>query len=100
MCPVVRALKARPDDFEVRVCVTAQHREMLDQVLRIFDVEPDYDLNVMRDGQSLTESASRILEGLGPVLKQHEPGLLLVQGDTTTAFCAALAAFYQNIPVG
>jgi UDP-N-acetylglucosamine 2-epimerase (non-hydrolysing) len=100
LCPVVRALKARPEDFDVRVCVTAQHREMLDQVLAIFGVEPDHDLNVMRDSQSLTESASRILERLEPVLKQDRPGMLLVQGDTTTAFCGALAAFYQNIPVG
>jgi UDP-N-acetylglucosamine 2-epimerase (non-hydrolysing) len=100
LCPVVRALKAHPEDFEVRVCVTAQHRKMLDQVLAVFEVEPDYDLNVMRAGQSPTEAASRILERLEPVLKQDQPGMLLVQGDTTTAFCGALAAFYQNIPVG
>ncbi len=100
LCPVVRALKARPEDFEVLVCVTAQHREMLDQVLAIFGVVPDHDLNVMCDGQSLTESAGRILERLEPVLKQEQPGMVLVQGDTTTAFCGALAAFYQNIPVG
>lgn len=77
LCPVVRALKARPEDFDVRVCVTAQHREMLDQVLAIFGVEPDHDLNVMRDSQSLTESASRILERLEPLLKQDRPGMLL-----------------------
>jgi UDP-N-acetylglucosamine 2-epimerase (non-hydrolysing) len=80
--------------------VTAQHREMLDGVLKTFEVQPHYDLDVMRDGQSLTESAARILERLEPVLKQDRPDMVLVQGDTTTTLCGALAAFYQNIAVG
>jgi UDP-N-acetylglucosamine 2-epimerase (non-hydrolysing) len=80
--------------------VTAQHREMLDGVLTTFEVQPDYDLDVMRDGQSLTEAAARILERLEPVFKQDRPDMVLVQGDTTTTLCGALAAFYQNIAVG
>jgi UDP-N-acetylglucosamine 2-epimerase len=100
LCPVVRALKAQPDRFEVRVCATAQHRQMLDQVLSVFGVTPDHDLDVMRDGQSLAEVSSRMFERLDPVLQRDAPGLVLVQGDTTTTLCGALAAFYRDIPVG
>jgi UDP-N-acetylglucosamine 2-epimerase len=99
LCPVIRALKARPAQFDVRICVTAQHRQMLDQVLAVFGVTPDWDLDIMRDGQSLAEVSSRTLERLDPVLEQGSPDLVIVQGDTTTAFCAALAAFYRSIPV-
>jgi UDP-N-acetylglucosamine 2-epimerase (non-hydrolysing) len=99
LCPLVRALNAQPDRFEVRVCATAQHRQMLDQVLNVFGITPDYDLDLMREGQSLAELSSRLLERLDPVLKEVAPGLTIVQGDTTTAFCAALASFYRNVPV-
>jgi UDP-N-acetylglucosamine 2-epimerase (non-hydrolysing) len=100
LCPVIRALKARPDRFEVCVCATAQHRQMLDQVLNLFGITPDYDLDLMRDGQSLAELSSRLIERLDPVLEEVAPGLTIVQGDTTTTFCAALASFYRNLPVG
>jgi len=98
LAPVVRCLK---DDarFEARVVVTAQHREMLDQVLQAFSIAPDYDLNVMQPGQTLTEAASRILAALEPVFERERPDCVLVQGDTTTTFCGALAAFYKRIPV-
>jgi UDP-N-acetylglucosamine 2-epimerase len=99
LCPVIRALKAQPDRFEVRVCATAQHRQMLDQVLAVFGITPDYDLDIMREGQSLADVSSRTLDRLDPVLNEARPDLVIVQGDTTTAFCAALAAFYRNIPV-
>ncbi len=98
LAPVVKCLKGDPR-FEARVAVTAQHREMLDQVLKAFSIQPDYDLNVMRAGQTLSESASRILEALEPVLERERPDCAIVQGDTTTTFCAALAAFYKSIPV-
>ncbi len=99
MAPVYDALKATPD-IEVRVAVTAQHREMLDQVLRLFGIEPDYDLNVMKPGQGLTEITAAVLAGLKPVLEDYAPDLLLVHGDTTTTLSASLAAYYQQIPVG
>ena len=100
LCPVIRHMKSRPDDFDVRVCVTAQHREMLDHVLNAFDVTPDRDLDIMRPGQTLYQSTSRIIAALEPVLAEEKPGIVLVQGDTTTTFCGALAAFYAKIPVG
>src|ERR1035441_9420922 len=100
LCPVIRHKKSRPSDFVVRVCVTAQHREMLDQVLHAFDVTPDQDLDIMRPGQTLSESTSRIVGALEPILSQEKPDIVLVQGDTTTTFCGALAAFYAKVPVG
>ena len=100
LCPVIRHMKSRPDDFDVRVCVTAQHREMLDQVLHAFDVTPDRDLDIMRPGQTLSQSTSRIIAALEPILAEEKPDIVLVQGDTTTTFCGALAAFYAKIPVG
>ncbi len=99
LCPVVRALRARPEHFEVRVCATAQHRQMLDQVLAVFDVTPDYDLDVMREGQSLAAVSGRLIDRLDPVLEETRPDLVVVQGDTTTTFFGALDAFYRNIPV-
>src|SRR5260370_26185009 len=100
LCPVILRLRANPAGFDVRVCVTAQHREMLDQVLEAFRVKPDFDLDLMLPGQSLFQSTSRIVAGLEPVLDAVRPGMVLVQGDTTTTFCGALAAFYKNVPVG
>jgi UDP-N-acetylglucosamine 2-epimerase (non-hydrolysing) len=100
LCPVIRQLKSRPNEFDVRVCVTAQHREMLDQVLNAFEVLPDRDLDIMRPGQTLDQSTSRIIAALGPALAEEKPNIVLVQGDTTTTFCGALAAFYAKIPVG
>lgn len=99
MAPVVRALAAAPD-IEARVCVTAQHREMLDQVLQLFGIIPDYDLNLMKPGQGLTEITTGVLTGLKPVLEAWRPDLVLVHGDTTTTLGAALSAYYQQIPVG
>lgn len=99
MAPVVKALAAEPG-IESRVCVTAQHREMLDQVLALFGIVPDVDLDLMQSGQDLTAITSRVLSGLQPVLKAEAPDLVLVHGDTTTTFAAALAAYYQKIPVG
>ncbi|WLI76621.1 UDP-N-acetylglucosamine 2-epimerase (non-hydrolyzing) [Kosakonia sp. H02] len=99
MAPLVHAL-AKDPDFEARVCVTAQHREMLDQVLNLFSIVPDYDLNIMRPGQGLTEITCGILEGLKPILESFHPDVVLVHGDTTTTIAASLAAFYQRIPVG
>jgi UDP-N-acetylglucosamine 2-epimerase (non-hydrolysing) len=100
LAPVIAALRGRPDVFETRVAVTAQHREMLDQVLECFGVEPDYDLDIMEHGQSLSDITSRVLCGVEPLLANERPDIVLVQGDTTTVFAAALAAFYQQIPVG
>lgn len=100
MCPLVLELKSRPDEFETVVCVTGQHREMLDQVLGVFGVEPDYDLAVMRSGQTLFDITSGVLLGIKPVLEEERPDAVLVHGDTTTSFAAALAAFYLQIPVG
>ncbi|WP_114194948.1 non-hydrolyzing UDP-N-acetylglucosamine 2-epimerase [Edaphovirga cremea] len=99
MAPLVHAL-AQDEAFEAKVCVTAQHREMLDQVLRLFEIKPDYDLNIMRPGQGLTEITCRILEGLKPVLDEFKPDVVLVHGDTTTTMATSLAAFYERIPVG
>ena len=100
MCPVVKELQKHPEEFETLVCVTGQHREMLDQVLRIFEVVPDYDLDIMRAGQDLYDVTSRVLLGMRDVLKECQPDVVLVHGDTTTSSAAALAAFYQQIPVG
>jgi UDP-N-acetylglucosamine 2-epimerase (non-hydrolysing) len=100
LAPVVRHLRAQPDIFETRIAVTAQHRGMLDQVLEIFSLRPDYDLDLMRPGQDLFESTSRIVAALEPVLQRESPDCVLVQGDTTTTFCGALAASYKRIPVG
>ena len=99
MAPLVDAL-AKDAFFDARVCVTAQHREMLDQVLNLFSIETDYDLNIMKPGQGLTEITCRILEGLKPILESFKPDVVLVHGDTTTTVATSLAAFYQRIPVG
>src|SRR5438045_260301 len=100
LCPVLLHMKQRTSEFTVKTCVTAQHRGMLDQVLKAFGVTPDYDLDVMQPGQTLAKSTSRILAQLEPVLTAEKPDLVLVQGDTTTTLCGALGAFYQRIPVG
>ena len=100
MCPVVHHLRSLPGRFEVRVCVTGQHRAMLDQVLAAFAVVPDYDLNAMTPGQTLAESTSRILAALDRVMADQNHDLVLIQGDTTTTLCGALTAFYRQIPVG
>jgi UDP-N-acetylglucosamine 2-epimerase (non-hydrolysing) len=99
LCPVIRSLREHPSNFQVKVCVTAQHRQMLDQVLEAFQVKPDYDLDLMLPGQTLYQSTSRILAGLEPVLGEEKPAMAIVQGDTTTTLCGALAAFYSRIPV-
>jgi len=99
LCPVIRSLREHPLKFLVKVCVTAQHREMLDQVLQAFEVKPDHDLDLMLPGQTLFQSTSRILAGLEPVLRAEQPAMVVVQGDTTTTLCGALAAFYARIPV-
>ena len=99
MAPVVKALK-NDTFFDSRVCITAQHREMLDQVLLLFEIEPEYDLNIMQQDQSLTDITSRILMELEHVLTEWRPDIVLVHGDTTTTFAASLAAFYQQIPIG
>lgn len=100
MCPLVKEFQKYPNDFETVVCVTGQHREMLDQVLCIFDVVPDYDLNIMKQGQDLYDVTARVLTGMRDVLNECKPDVVLVHGDTTTSTAAALAAFYQQIPVG
>ena len=100
MCPLVKEFKRFPDLFDTKVCVTGQHREMLDQVLHIFDIHPDYDLNIMKQGQDLYDITSRVLLGMRDILQQVKPDVVLVHGDTTTSTAAALAAFYQQIPVG
>lgn len=100
MCPLVKEFQKHTDEFETIVCVTGQHREMLDQVLKIFEVTPDYDLNIMKQGQDLTDVTTRILNGLRDVFKEIRPDVVLVHGDTTTSMAAALAAFYAQIPVG
>lgn len=99
MAPLVKRLISHPEAFEAIVCVTGQHREMLDQVLRIFDITPDYDLNIMKQGQDLTDVTIRVLEGMRGVLNEVSPDIVLVHGDTTTSTAAALAAFYKQIPV-
>lgn len=100
MAPLVKEFQKYPEKFETIVCVTGQHREMLDQVLRIFDIVPDYDLNIMKQGQDLYDITARVLTGMRDVLKDVKPDVVLVHGDTTTSTAAALAAFYQQIPVG
>ena len=100
MAPLVLELKKRPEEFEAIVTVTAQHRQMLDQVLSIFNIEPDYDLNIMKDRQTLMDVTTRGLEGLNDVMQKVKPDIVLVHGDTTTTFIAGLAAFYNQIPVG
>lgn len=100
MCPLVKEFQKDLSEFKTIVCVTGQHREMLDQVLTIFDVKPDYDLNIMKQGQDLTDVTARVLTGMRDVFKQCRPDVVLVHGDTTTSTAAALAAFYAQIPVG
>lgn len=100
MCPLVKEFQKHPEEFNTIVCVTGQHREMLDQVLTIFDVRPDYDLNIMKQGQDLTDVTARVLTGMRDVFAKCRPDVVLVHGDTTTSTAAALAAFYQQIPVG
>ena len=99
MAPLVLELEKRPE-LESVVCVTAQHREMLDSVLEEFHIKPKHDLNIMQSGQSLSDITSRVLHGMAPVYEDEKPGLVLVHGDTTTTFAASLAAFYAHIPVG
>ena len=100
MAPLVKELEKHTTEFDIKVCVTGQHREMLDQVLSIFDIEPDYDLNIMKQGQDLYDITSRVLIGMRDVLVECKPDIVLVHGDTTTSTAAALAAFYQQILVG
>ena len=100
MAPLVKEFQKYPEDFKTIVCVTGQHRQMLDQVLRIFDIQPEIDLNIMQQGQDLYDITSRVLTGMRDVLKEVKPDVVLVHGDTTTSTAAALAAFYQQIPVG
>ncbi len=100
MAPLVKEFQKYPHKFKTIVCVTGQHRQMLDQVLEIFDIKPDYDLNIMKQGQDLYDVTARVLTGMRDVLKETQPDVVLVHGDTTTSTAAALAAFYQQIPVG
>lgn len=100
MAPLVKEFQKHPDVFQTIVCVTGQHRQMLDQVLRLFEITPDYDLNIMKQGQDLYDVTSRVLLGMRDVLQESNPDLVLVHGDTTTSTAAALAAFYRQIPVG
>ena len=100
MAPLVKEFQKHPETFKTIVCVTGQHRQMLDQVLQIFDITPDYDLNIMKQGQDLYDVTARVLTGMRDVLKEANPDVVLVHGDTTTSTASALAAFYQQIPVG
>lgn len=100
MAPLVKEFQKHAEQFQTIVCVTGQHRQMLDQVLQIFDITPDYDLNIMKQGQDLYDVTARVLTGMRDVLKEAQPDVVLVHGDTTTSTAAALAAFYQQIPVG
>lgn len=100
MAPLVKEFQKHPEEFKTIVCVTGQHREMLDQVLQIFEITPDYDLNIMKQGQDLYDVTARVLTGMRDVLTKTKPDVVLVHGDTTTSTAAALAAFYQQIPVG
>ena len=100
MCPLVKEFQKDPESFETVVCVTGQHREMLDQVLQIFEVKPDYDLNIMKQGQDLYDVTARVLVGMRDILDTVKPDVVLVHGDTTTSMAAAMAAFYRQIPVG
>jgi len=99
MAPLVKAFEKEKEVFETRVCVTAQHRQMLDQVLDLFEVVPDYDLDIMKPGQDLYDITANVLQGMKPVLQEFQPDVVFVHGDTTTTFAAALAAFYQQIDV-
>ena len=99
MAPLVKEFQKNPEAFETIVCVTGQHREMLDQVLQLFDINPDFDLNIMKQGQDLYDITSRVLLGMRDILTQVHPDLVMVHGDTTTSTTSALAAFYQQIPV-
>jgi UDP-N-acetylglucosamine 2-epimerase (non-hydrolysing) len=100
MAPVIRELNNNSDKYQICICVTAQHRQMLDQVLELFDIHPDYDLNIMKPGQDLFDITSNVLQGLKSVLQSEQPDIVLVHGDTTTTFAASLAAYYEKIPVG
>ncbi|MBQ5573736.1 MAG: UDP-N-acetylglucosamine 2-epimerase (non-hydrolyzing), partial [Bacteroidaceae bacterium] len=100
MAPLVKALQKENNKFRTLVCVTGQHREMLDQVLQLFEITPDFDLNIMHKGQNLYDVTSKVLIGMGNVLKTEKPDIVLVHGDTTTSMAAALASFYEQIPVG
>lgn len=100
MAPLYHALKALPDEFHTRLCVTAQHRQMLDQVLRVFEITPDIGLNLMKPGQDLFDVTAGVLHGMRDVLRKHKPDALLVHGDTSTTFAAAMAGFYLGVPVG
>jgi UDP-N-acetylglucosamine 2-epimerase (non-hydrolysing) len=100
LAPVIIELERQPDRFVSRVCATAQHRQMLDQVLTLFDIDPDYDLDIMASGQSLAEVTASAVKGLDPVIAREQPDIVLVQGDTTTAFCGALTAYYHRVRVG
>lgn len=100
MAPLVKEFEKHPEEFQTIVCVTGQHREMLDQVLNLFDITPDFDLNIMKQGQDLYDVTARVLTGMRDVLKEAQPDIVLVHGDTTTSTAAALASFYQQIPVG
>lgn len=100
MCPLVKEFQKNPEHFNTIVCVTGQHREMLDQVLNLFEIKPDYDLNIMKQGQDLYDVTARVLTGMRDVIKKAKPDVVLVHGDTTTSTATALAAFYQQIPVG
>jgi UDP-N-acetylglucosamine 2-epimerase (non-hydrolysing) len=100
MAPVVKELEKHPEVFKSLVCVTAQHRQMLDQVLNLFDIKPDYDLNIMKPGQDLTDIICNVLQGLEPVLAKECPDIVLVHGDTSTTMAASIAAYYARIKVG
>ena len=100
MAPLVKKFQKYPEQFQTIICVTGQHREMLDQVLQIFDIKPDYDLNIMKQGQDLYDITARVLTGMREVLKEVQPDVVLVHGDTTTSTATALATFYQQIAVG
>ena len=100
MAPLVKAFQSHPTEFNTQVCVTGQHRELLDQVLHLFDIVPEYDLNIMKQGHDLYDVTARVLTGMRDVLDKARPDIVLVHGDTTTSTAAALAAFYRQIPVG
>lgn len=100
MCPLAKVLMQRPEDFEVSICVSGQHREMLDAVLDTFEITPDFDLNIMQKGQTLFDITSEVLLNMRDVIEKVQPDVVLVHGDTTTSFAAALAAFYLQVPVG
>ena len=100
MAPLIKHLQSRPDEFTTIVAVTGQHRQMLDQVLQLFDIVPDYDLNIMKQGQDLSDVTCRVITGMREVLREARPDIVLVHGDTSTSMAAALAAFYAQIPLG